>query len=275
MKMLMVIVKRQKLALNLLNTRQSLHELRCHLHHSNQHLSQRLSQLQSSRQAFHRQLILWLHLVYHPQHPLQARKLLLSKAPNQLANSVNTADMLSPALKSRPRCPKSRMMLSANKHHPLKVRLKDIQINKHNLNHSHNQVLSLLLLMSFLRTTLRIRNSAMRIIAIIINNMDCSKVHRVKKDRLLSKDRTVATTDLKLRTLLNFPKALRNRANLDIPPQVKVKPAVIPLQTQLYRLNNKEHLKMPNPNQVTNNNHKLATIHTATHTTPAHTMLRT
>jgi hypothetical protein len=105
--------------------------------------------------------------------------------------------------------------------------------------------------------------------------MDCSKVHRVKKDRLLSKDRTVATTDLRLRTLLNFPKALRNKANLDIPPQGRVKPAATPLQIQLPRPNNKEHLKMPNPNQVTNNNHKLATIHMATHTTPAHTMLRT
>ena len=104
--------------------------------------------------------------------------------------------------------------------------------------------------------------------------MVCSRVLKVKMDRLLSKDHTVVTVDLKARTRHSFLKALRN-LNPDMQQPQKAKQVVTLHRTQLLRRNSQVHLKILSLSRVINNNRRWATIPMVTHTTPALTMLRT
>jgi hypothetical protein len=112
--------------------------------------------------------------------------------------------------------------------------------------------------------------------AITISNMDCSKAPKVNKmDLPRSNGHSLGITAHNQTALLNSPRARHSKLNLDTQLLEKVKPAATQLQTPSLRLNNQELDKVGSLNLAIPSNHRLATIHTATPTIRAHTMLHT
>lgn len=174
------------------------------------------------------------------------------------------------------RFPRSLLTPSASKLHQLRALLKDIQVNKHNLNHSRNLELSLPRQMSFLPTTQRIRNSVMPILLTTItsSSTDYNKVPKVSRMALRPNDHIAVMVHPNLMVqALNSLRVRLNSPNHASRLLVKVKPVATRLQTQLLRLNSKEVVKEVNLSQVTLNNPKLLTILTVTLITRAHIML--
>jgi hypothetical protein len=223
--------KSQRPVLNLLSIRQWLIlELLFHLLLNNLLLFQKASLPQS------RLLDCLLQLT----PPLLLAFLLLSLFPvpkahskdcKGMASSVNMVDTDKLASKNL-LCLLSRMTPLASKRHLAKVRLRAIQISKHNLRPSHRLVLSRPRQTTFLPIIQRTLSNAMLITAITSNNsMLANKAHRVnRKARALSKDLIV---------VMAAPKRSRvepNRHSHVTQLLVKVKRAVTRLQIQLLRL---------------------------------------
>ena len=188
--------------------------------------------------------------------------------------STNMVDTDSPVPKNLLHCPKSHMMLSANRPHCRRVPLKATQTNKLRLSHN-NLGLSLLHQINFLHTTPRTRNSAMRTTATTSNSMDCNKVRRFSRMVPLSNDHSADTMVLKLKEPLNSHRVQLNKLRLVMQLPL-AKEVATTLLIQLLRLNSRELAKVHNLNSLaTHNNLKPPTTHTATLTTRAHTMLRT
>ena len=180
-----------------------------------------------------------------------------------------------PVPKNHLHCLKSHTMLSVNRLHPLRAHLKVTQANKLSPSRNNSLEHSPPHQTNSLRTTLRIPNVMPRITA-TTNNMACSKGPRVSKTAQLSNDHSVDTMALKLRELLNSPRAQLNKLHLATQPPV-VKEAATTLPTQLSRLSSKELAKAHNLNSslVTRNNLKQATTPMAIPTIRAHTILHT
>lgn len=180
-----------------------------------------------------------------------------------------------PVPKSHLHCLKNHMMLSVNRLHPLRVHLKVTQTNKLSPSHSNSLERSPHQTNS-LRTTLRTPNAMPRTTATTNNSMACSKERRVSKTAQLSNDHSVDTMVLKLRELLNSPRAQLNKLHLATQLPV-VREAATTLPTQLPRLSSKELAKAHNLNSslVTHNNLKPATTPMAIPTIRAHTILHT
>jgi hypothetical protein len=189
--------------------------------------------------------------------------------------STNTVDTDSQVPKSLLHCPKSHMMLSANRPHQLRVPLKATQANKVRLSHNNSLELSHLHQTNFLHTTLRTHNSAMRTTATTSNSMDCNNLRKASRMVRLSNDHSVDTTVLKLKEPLNFHRAQLNKLHLVMQLPL-AKEVATTLLTQLLKHNSRELVKAHNLNSlVTHSNLKPVTIHTVTLTTLAHIMLRT
>jgi hypothetical protein len=176
--------------------------------------------------------------------------------------------------KSHLHCLQSHTMLSVNRLRPPRVLSKVTLANK--LSRSLNNSLehSPLHRTSSLRTTQRIPNAMPRTTATTSNSMACSKERKDSKTAQLSNDHSVDTMVLKLRELLNFPRAQLNKPHLAMQLPA-VKEAVTTLPTQLPRLSSKELAKAHNLNSnlATHNNLKPATTPMAIPTIRAHTML--
>ncbi len=273
--MLMVTARKQRLVLNRPNTPQSPQELRCHRRLNNPHLSQRYSRPPSKQQACRRpiQLLLLVSLRLTWQVP----RALLSKGLKEMHNSANMVDIHKLAHKISLHCPKSRMTHSINRLPPPRAPSKVIQTNNHNPKLNPNLPLSLPHPTNSLPTTPPTRNSAMLTITITSNNMDCSKVPRANKMAPHpSSDHTAVTMVPKPRIPPNSRKVLPNQRSHVTPLLERLKPVATLLRTQLLKLSNQEPLRVRHPsNLVTSNNPRLETTPTATHTTPARTMLRT
>ena len=197
----------------------------------------------------------------------------LNKGPRAMLLSTNTVDTDRQVLKSRLRCLKSHMMLSANKLHRLRVPLKAIQANKLRPSHNNSLELSHPHQTSSPHITPPTLNNAMRTTAITSNSMGCSKVRRASKMAPPSNDHSVDTMVLKLKELLNSHRPQPNKLRLVMQLPV-VKEAAITLPTQPPRLSSKELAKAPNLNSpATHNNLKLATTPMAIPTTRAHITL--
>jgi hypothetical protein len=272
----MVTAKKQRLVLNHLNTLQLRQELRCHRLLSNPQPSRRLSRLQNHQPACHRPILLLLLVSLH-RLLWQVRKARPSKDRKAMHSSANMADIHRLALKNSLHCPKSRMMLSANRLHPLKAHSRAIQTSNLSPRLNPNLGLSLPHPTNSPLTTLPTRNIATLTTTITISNMDCSKVLKVNRMvLLLSNDPTVVTTALRQRILLNSRKVLPNRPSHVMRLQERLKPVGTRLRTQLLKPNSQVLPRAPHPNNPgTSKDLRLETTHMAIRTTPARTMLHT
>ena len=278
--MLTVIAKKQRLVLNHLSTLQLRQELHCHPLLSSQQLFPRLSQPPSSQPVCHRR-ILPLPLVFLRQLLWQVLKARRSKDRKEMHSSANMVDI--PRLvhrlvhKTSLRCLKSRMTHSVNRLLLLKAHSRATRTSNLSLRVNPNLAPSLLHPINSPLITLLIRNSVMLTITITSSNMDCNKALRHNKKVLHhSNDPTAATMDLKQRAIPNFRKVLPNLPSHVTQLQERLKPVATRPPTQLLSPSNQELLKEVHHNKpATNNNHRLETIHMATPTTPARTILRT
>lgn len=188
-----------------------------------------------------------------------------SKHPQQMLNSVSMAGM--DQVGNLP-CLRSHMKGSTSKPHPPKAHSKDI--SNLNPNHKHKPVLSLLRRMSSPHTIRQTPSSGMHT-ATTSSNM-VSRVRRLnKKAPLSSKDHTAVTVAHKLKGVPNSLRVQLSSRSRDMPPLERVKRVATPLQTQRLRLSSPGPPRLLKVNQVTLNNPRPQTIHTATLTIRART----